>query len=239
MATVSNINTPSPRTFSMVSKRNFKNVRAANEVLRQVVATTGNTVYIKEATGKQEDEGSLSLSSTNVKINGQERTVKSIVDQYPRLFNYPRGLTLKDPQTMTPQELENYISFYPEYKSLNPYERWLVNNYDIVENGFTMGDIARAFPSDSHPVIGRGLSRFCTSTRMTSLKAMQAFNGFRYFEPGQRIQVYKLRDEFEIPSIYHILVDIVKNEVDGGDDDEEERQDDDTFYGSVYGLKDE
>ena len=232
-----NINTPSPRTLTMVSNRTYRNNRAANEALRQVVGKTGSTYYIKEATGKQEDNGSLCIISTNVKINGQERTVKSIMDAYPRLFEYPGGLTLKDPSTMTPQESENYISFYPEYKSLNPYERWLVDNYDIAETGFTINDIAKDFPYDTHTVIGRGLSRFCTSTRMTSSRAMQAFNGARYFEPGQRIQVYKLRDEFEIP-LYYILADIVKNENDQDDgDDAEEDQDDDAFYGGVYGLK--
>lgn len=229
-----NINTGSRITIDQAINFSYPNIPSAINTLRQVIAKCGSTYYVKTNQGMSQDVY-CTFARFAITVAGQKQSIQEIVNRYEKLFEYPYGTTLKDPETMTAKESENYISFYFEYKGLNPYEKWTIDHYYEIVSGFTMDDIAKDFPGVNHICIGKGLTaRFCNSERKTSKQANEMFSSTgRTFRPGQKFQVYTLRRRDEIP-LYYTLVDIKRN--DEFDADIGEFQDDE-FYEDVYGLK--
>ena len=231
-----NINSNSRITIDHVINFSYPNIPSAINALRQVIAKCGDKYYVKTSQGLAEDVYTT-FSRFDITVAGQKKSIQEFVNRYEKLFEYSYGPTLKDPETMTLRESENYISFFAEYQSLNKYEKWTVDHYYEIVAGFTMDDIAKDFPHDSHISIGKGLkARFCNSDRKTSRQANEMFSSTgRTFEPGQRFQVYTLRRMDEIP-VFYTLVDIKR--MDEFDQTVGEFLEDE-YYGGIYGLKDE
>ena len=107
--------------------------------------------------------------------------------------------------------VDNNEQLERQYLSLNLVEKWIVDNYDLVENGFLLEEI-RISDKYSACGIAKKLMAVTTSKRMTARKATTVLN--RPFLPCDdcaQVRVYTLKNREQIASLYDII-DYKKNQ---------------------------